>query len=622
MRWFSLLFSPSTQMMLRGAVVGLAIVLASASGLLDGLERWALNAQFRLRGPLPPQSPIVIVSIGEDSFDELDLAWPWPRALHGQFLDVIGQGRPAVVGFDLIFSEPSSRGLEDDQAFAQGLIRAGNVVLASAMTVTQEKTYVKEDMNAPIGRLRKSAVGFGFANFETDEDAFVRRTALTRIHQDQEVPSFDLQIYRAAANAGIPAHQIEVKGFLINFRGGPRTFPTIPYYQVLNGEVAPDVFTGKIVLVGATSAILQDVHPTPFANQGDMPGIEVHANVLETLLQGVPLAQAPRTLTALLTLVAGILAVWLTNRLRPLAAMAGLGGLAFGFAALAFVVFLKGRLVVDSVAVPLALAVGYGATVVENFIHEQRQKAALMHLFSKHVSPEVADAIWQQRDEFMAGGRLRSQKLVATVLFTDLKGFTSISERMDTPSLMDWINAYMEVMAQLVMKHGGVVDDYFGDAIKANFGVPFARTTEAEMQQDAVNAVACALAMESELKRMNARWKEQGLPTVGMRVGIFTGEVTAGCLGSAQRMKYTTIGDTVNTASRLESFEKDSEELTQSPCRILIGEPTLCHLGDRYRIQRVGELSLKGKEKRVSVFRVFGPAEAGMNLPRTAEAQS
>jgi len=374
----------------------------------------------------------------------------------------------------------------------------------------------------------------------------------------------------------------------------------------LNGEVAPEAFTGKIVLVGATSAILQDVHPTPFATQGSMPGIEIHANVLETLLQGIPLVPVPGSLNVLLTLLAGILAVWLTNRLRPLAAMGALGGLALGFGLLAFLAFVKGRLVMDVVAVPLALVVGYGATVVEKFIHEQRQKAALMQLFSKHVSPEVADAIWQQRDQFMAGGRLRSQKMIVTVLFTDLKGFTSISERMDTPALMDFINAYMEVMANLVMKHRGAVDDFFGDAIKANFGVPFPRTTEAEIQQDAANAVDCALDMESELKRMNISWKEQGLPMLGMRVGIFTGEVTAGCLGSAQRMKFTTIGDTVNTAARLESFEKDSEELADSPCRVLIGELTLRYIGEGYQVHRFGDLTLKGKEKKVPVYRVLG----------------
>jgi adenylate cyclase len=590
----------------RGAIVGLTVALAASVGLLEGIERWALNAVFHLRGPLPLQTPIVIVSIGEDSFDELYLAWPWPRALHGQFLDLVSRARPAAVGFDLIFSEPSSRGPEDDQAFAEALSRAGNVILAAAMTVIQTQTYVKEDMNAPISLLRKKALGFGFANFVTDDDAFVRAAELTRTYQEREFPSFDLQVYQAAVKAGVPAHPFDESRFLVNYRGGPKTFPTIPYYQVLTGEVTPEVMAGKIVLVGATSSILQDVHPTPFSTQGSMPGIEIHANVLETLFQGIPLQPVPRGTRVPLALLAGLLAVWLTNRFRPVSALSMILAVALVYEVSAYVAFTKGRLVLEMSAVPLALVIGYGASVVENFIQEQRKRAALMQLFEKSVSPEVAEAIWQHRDQFMSGGRLRSQKLVATVLFTDLKGFTSISERMDTQSLMDWINAYMEVMAQLVMKHGGVVDDYFGDAIKANFGVPFARTLEAEMRQDAVSAVECALAMESEMKRLNELWQAQGLPTVGMRVGIFTGEVVAGCLGSAQRLKFTTIGDAVNTASRLESFEKDLEELAQSPCRILISESTREYLGEQFLTQKFGDLSLKGKEKKIPVYRVLG----------------
>lgn len=614
---------PSTQILLRGLAIGAIVALASSFGLLKGLERWGLNTLFTLRGPLPPETPVVIVAIGEDSFDELDLAWPWPRALHGQFLDLLSAAKPAVIGFDLIFSEPSSRGPQDDQDFAEALRRSGNVILAAAMTVTQADTYVKEDMNAPISLLRRSAVGYGFANFVKDDDAFVRAAELSRLYQEREMPSFDLQVYREAVKAGIPAHPIEAPAFLINYRGEPKTFPTIPYYQVLNGEAPAEMFAGKIVLVGATSAVLQDVHPTSFSPQGSMPGIEIHANVLETLLRGIPLARVPHGLGVLFTLAAALLAVWVTNRLRPITSLVVLLGVALAGAFLTYAAFVWWRRVMDLTPVPLALMLGYGATVVENFIQEQRKRAALMQIFSKHVSPEVADAIWQQRDQFMAGGRLRSQKLIATVLFTDLKGFTSISERMDTQGLMDWINAYMEVMAQLVMKYGGVVDDYFGDAIKANFGVPFPRTEEADMRRDAANAVDCALAMEAEMKRLNKLWQEQGLPTVGMRVGIFTGEVVAGCLGSAQRLKFTTIGDTVNTASRLESFEKDTDALVQSPCRILIGEPTLRYAGDQFITRKFGDLTLKGKEKTLPVFRVLGrarehePARAGVEARRS-----
>lgn len=231
-----------------------------------------------------------------------------------------------------------------------------------------------------------------------------------------------------------------------------------------------------------------------------------------------------------------------------------------------------------------------------------------MQLFSKHVAPQVAEALWEQRDHFLEGGRPRSQKLMATVLFTDLEGFSAVSEKLDPQALMDWLNTYMEAITRTVMEHGGVVDDYFGDGVKVNFGVPVPRTTEEEIRRDAVNAVNCALALEQEMIRVNVSMKERELPTLRMRVGIYTGPVVAGSLGSAERMKYTTLGDTVNTAARLESFDKSLylPHLESSPCRILIGEATLGFLGDRFETSPVGEVTLRGKEEKITAYSVLG----------------
>ncbi|MGH7834796.1 MAG: adenylate/guanylate cyclase domain-containing protein, partial [Candidatus Binatia bacterium] len=239
---------------------------------------------------------------------------------------------------------------------------------------------------------------------------------------------------------------------------------------------------------------------------------------------------------------------------------------------------------------------------------EKQDRAVLMQLFSRHVSPEVADTIWQQREEFMHEGRPRSRMLTATVLFTDVAGFTSISEKTDPQGLMNWLNTYLDTIAKTIMEHGGVIDDYFGDGIKANFGVPFPRTTEAEIRQDAINAVDCALAIEREVTLLNAAMQEQGRPTVKMRVGIFTGPVVAGSLGSTERLKYTTMGDAVNTASRLESFDKEvsDPEFMNRPYRILIGEQTLSFLNQQFETHRVGEAMLKGKDEKVTIYRVVG----------------
>ena len=188
---------------------------------------------------------------------------------------------------------------------------------------------------------------------------------------------------------------------------------------------------------------------------------------------------------------------------------------------------------------------------------ETVERTHLMQLFSRHVSPEVAEAIWRQRDQFLDGGRPRPERLMVTVLFTDLTGFTAVSEKHTPEALLDWLNEYMDAMAREVSRHGGVIRQYAGDAIVAIFGIPVPRQTEAEIDQDARNAVHCALAMETALRELNRRWRSESRPTTGMRVGIFTGPVVAGTLGSAERSEYVVVGDTVNTASRLESFDKD-----------------------------------------------------------------
>ena len=234
---------------------------------------------------------------------------------------------------------------------------------------------------------------------------------------------------------------------------------------------------------------------------------------------------------------------------------------------------------------------------------EKKQRAFLMQLFSQYVSSEVADSIWQQREEFLNDGRPRPQKLTVTVLFSDLKGFTSLSEELDPNLLVDWLNTYLESMTKVVMDHGGVVDDYFGDGIKANFGVPLLRNTQDEINQDAVNAVNCALAMDKEICRVNNLWQKQNFPNTGIRIGIFTGTVIAAVLGSTRRLKYTTIGDAVNIAARLESYNKDYDR--ESLCRILIGESTYS-IGEQFKTDIVGKETLKGKKQKITIYHIIG----------------
>lgn len=598
---------PHAGAVLRSLLAVAVVLVVAALGAFDTLDLKAIDVLFRTRGVEEPQAPIVVVAIGEDSFDALEMTWPWPRATHAELIDKIAAQRPAAIGLDIAFPEASPYGAADDQALVDALRRAGNVVLAAPMTRVDYVNYVKEDLNPPFGELASAASGFGLVNLMVDSDAFVRNAVASYARHGSNIKTFALALYKLAANAGVPAAAVPERHFLINFRGGLGTYHTIPYSRVIRGEVAGDVFSGKIVLVGATSPVLHDLFATPFAPLGDMPGVEIQANTVETMLRGIAIERASWPLKALLVMLAALLATGISRRYRPLPALGIVVALGGVFLAGVYACFVGPGVLLDVVPVPVTLLLTSGSSLLETLLREQHQRATLMRLFSQHVSPEVANEIWRQRDAFLAGGRLRSQKLDATVLFTDLKGFTAVSERMDTSALMEWINDYMGVMAKLVMDHGGVVDDYYGDAIKANFGVPFPRASLAERAQDARQAVSCALAMGRELERLIGVWDSQGLPTVAMRVGICSGEVVAGCVGAAARLKFTTIGDTVNTAARLESYDKSlaEPEVHGNPCRILVSEATHDLVQDAFSCVPIGTLELKGKETAVAVYRVM-----------------
>jgi adenylate cyclase len=211
--------------------------------------------------------------------------------------------------------------------------------------------------------------------------------------------------------------------------------------------------------------------------------------------------------------------------------------------------------------------------------------------------------LWKNRDRLLDSGKLPWQTVTATVLFTDLKGFSTVSEKMSSQALMVWLNEYLSAMTEEVVKHQGIVNKFTGDGVVAVFGLPVPRKHLKDIARDARNAVACALAMGDRLAELNSQWQERGLPAAQMRVGIFTGLVTAGSLGGKERLEYGVIGDTVNSASRLESCEKHRQD---GICRVLIAKETLVYLQGKFKVESWGELKLRGKEKPVEVFLISG----------------
>ena len=575
--------------LLRGILVGVLAVMASAAGLFNGFERTGLSLLFRVRGPEPPRSPIVIVSIDEDSFDELNLAWPWPRAVHAEFLDRIRQAAPIAVGFDVVFAEPSTRGDTDDRALAEAIGRSGNVVLAAAVTEIHEAGYSKTDLNPPLSMYRQRAAGFGYANFEPDDDAVIRRVEVNRRLGGREWPSLSLKLYELAVQRGVSAAPLSSKRFLINYRGGPKSFPIVPYYRVLNGEVPAEIFADAIVLVGATTPLMHDVFPTPTATHGDMSGVEIQATVLDLMLSGIPIAESSPWVPALILAGAGLVGVGITRTWRPIPALGGVIAVSAVCAIAAYALFTRVRVWVPVSAVPIVLLSGYGATVVESYLREQREKRRLSRFFS----PAVLTEIVRHRHD----AALTSTRRLITVLFSDLRGFTALSEQLPPEQVVEILTDYLTELTDVVFQYGGTVDKYVGDCIMALYNVPL------EQQDHAGQAVRTALEFQRRTRALSAKWEARLGVQLKNGVGISTGEAVVGTMGSRQRLEYTAIGDTVNLAARLESVTKDVKNA------IVISEATHQAVQGRFRTQDLGMVSVKGKEQAVRIFAVLEGAD-------------
>ena len=625
-------------------VVGLVISLLVFVGLLglrlagslEALELAVYDWYLRLRPGVSADARIVLITVTENDIRQQG-TWPLPDATIARALDLLAASRPRAIGLDIYRDLPVPPGHD----VLETVLRSHpNIVVVTKVGLTAETSV-------PPPAVLRDTEQVGFSDVVVDPGGTVRRGLLFLDQEDSTFYAFafrlallylqaehigprpdathpqDLRLGRTtirpfeANDGGYVRADARGYQFLLDFQGGHHAFPTFPLTSLLTGTVDPDTIHDKVVLIGITATSVKDVFYTPYSRgrQADqwLAGVALQAHsvsqLLRAALEGHAMITSPsdrqEALWLLLWSVLGTASgLWIRSPWR-LALLAGIGVLVLGLAG--YGALLHGWWIP---VVPPVLAWGLSGPCVLLYVsyQERTQRSVLMRLFAQSVSPEVAETLWQQREQFMAGSRPHPQRLTATVLFTDLEGFTSVSECLGEQELMDWLETYLDVMSQQVMAHGGVINKYVGDAIMALFGVPIPHTSEAEISQDAVHAVQCALAMRRALIQLNRRWQDQQQPTIRMRVGIYTGPLVAGTVGSAERLEYTVNGDTVITASRLESYGKETfpAEAIDSPCCILIGAPTLHYLGQQFQTQYVGEVRLKGKEQTTTVYRVLG----------------
>jgi adenylate cyclase len=623
-------------------LVTVALVGVRSLGWLESVELAAYDAFIRMRpSDPPPDSRITLVTVTEADIPASG-GWPLSDDVLARVIEQVARHGPRAIGLDMYRDVPVPPGTENLE----------RVLVAEPRLVAVTKFGEGPSAGVRPPPVLKDTEQVGFNDIVVDPGGVVRRALLFLDDGQTSVSAFALRLallyLQGQGVTGQPAPEnpallklgrttirplepndggyvrVDAGGyqFLIDFQGARRPFASINLTGLLAGTFDAGLLRDKIVLIGVTAESIKDDFYTPFsrgmsANQY-VPGVAVHAHIASQLLRMALDGQVPmRTVPdwqewlwiALWSGAGALLALGVRSPWRLATAVGGGVLVLVGFGFLAFV---------RSWWVPLvppaaAWLVSAGIVIAYTSYQESLQRSMLMQLFSRHVSREVAEAIWLQREQFLAGGRPRSERLVVTALFTDLSGFTSVAEKHTPEQLMEWLNEYMDVMAQQVSRHGGVIRQYAGDSVVAVFGVPVARRTEADIAHDARSAVECALAMETALRELNQRWRAAGKPVSGMRIGIFTGPVLAGTLGSAERSEYAVVGDTMNTASRLESFDKDyfAPDAETRPCRTIIGEPTLAYLGDEFDTVRIGEVSLKGKAQLVGIYRLSGHRIAG-----------
>jgi len=571
-----------------GGILAMMILLTyqlNPFNLANFLELKSLDLRFQIRGAVSPQLPIVIVSIDEDSFDEINLPWPWPRHLHARLIRKLTQGHAKLIGLDLVIDPEGNP--QEDAALADAIGEAGNVILAAAYTEVPSAFGPKRRMVLPIPSIRKQALGYGHSNLMTDPDGVVRGGSTALVFQDREFPHFAYRIYQAII--GKETHdlvEISSNTTIINYRGPARTYPVIPYYRILKDEIDSTFFRDKIVLVGTFAPILHDVFPTPFSANHPTAGVEIQANFVETMAAGNPIRPLPPWGHWTLFVTICLMAIWVSARFKPFSALAVVFGIICVFALASYYFFWANQLWIPAVPSLFGIVLVYSGINVDNYINERKERIRVRSIFGKYVSPDVMEEILKDSKGLGLGGNRRH----ITVLFSDIRGFTSISEQNAPEQVITLLSEYLAQVTHIVFKNGGTVDKFIGDAVMAIFGAPTSH------EDDSLRAVNAGLDMVHLAKSLSPKWSKVIGSPLKIGVGINTGDAVVGSIGSEVRSDFTAIGDTVNLASRLEALTKEMG------VPMLISEFTASEIKNTIPLKPLRQVKVTGREESLLVY--------------------
>jgi len=618
--------------------------------VLDRLELATLDYRFALRGPLPlDPADVVIVEIAEDSFRSIPDNFPWPRSRYAHLLRNLKDAGARVVAFDLIFSGPDPHGPENDSLFAAALRTTGIGVLAGKREEDNPLfTLVSAGQNFS-NIFYNADSSLGLVNLRPDQDG-IYRSYSTAFFVDTSasggvlVPTFGFAVLNRyfAFPASTSARQqgsgflysgrtlpaSDASSVLINYYGPSGTFPRIKFQDVIDdssfttteekesgeeintfsdpeyGYLHDGTFRDKIVLVGVTVPEYKDLFPVAIGEgirRGDnlMYGVEIHANLVQNILRNSFLRRQPAATEILMVIGLTLIAFFSTSLIKEVrtrwtflieifaaaVALAVIGLIWFASVRL----FSAGGIVLSVAPALLAVGLGYVASTTYHFVAERKQRLLIKSMFSTYVNPQLVEELVNDPSKLVLGGRREE----LTVLFSDIEGFTTISQDMEPERLVGLLNEYLSVMSEIIFRNRGTLDKYEGDAIMAFWGAPLPQADHALL------ACRAALEMRDALAPLNERWRNEGKPRLNIRIGINTGTMVVGNMGAAGKFAYTVIGDSVNLASRLEGANKEYRTC------IMASERTYELVSASVRGRKLDRIAVKGRSVPVTIYEIL-----------------
>ncbi len=621
---------------------------------ITSLTNLAYDMQLRTHlftHPLPSNSPIAIVDIDDKSLAKIG-RWPWSRDKLAELIDKLQQDGVVVAAFDVIFSEPENNiatlvatklnkeklatpainallqkitaDFDADAKFAVSLKKL-DVILGVSFSPTSSAVGT---LSAPlltlpansklhylitlpgflanIAPLQQTAKNNGFINVYPDEDGIIRRVPLLIRYQNGLYPSLALAAVSTYLLSAIQLHtgqylnETRLESIqlgqhiiptdregqaLVPFRGGSFTFPTYSVIDILEGRLAPDALQGKIVFIGTSATGLGDLKPT--AIQNVFPGIEIQATMAAGILDDVFSIQPDwaQGFEILLTIFPGLLFIFLFPRFGPRALSLFVIGIPACFMFASYLLWTKTSFLL-TVLIPIVFNVLLAfINMIYGYLFESRRRERLHEMFGQYVPAKHIDEMLSANDQVSLLGESREM----TVLFADIRSFTTISEGLTAAALKELLNHFFTPMTEIIFNHNGTIDKYVGDMIMAFWGAPMTDPAHAR------HAISAALAMQQKVKELHVEFHAKGWPEVNIGIGLNTGTMSVGDMGSKFRRSYTVLGDAVNLASRVESLTK------YYGVGLMVTEFTLAGIDD-FVVKKLDRVRVKGKNAGVDIF--------------------